>query len=184
VTSYAVRNSIDAGTSSSPNTPTTKTGFGPLPSIPSSEPVEGLSSPGPLTPSAEADGAPPPTASRASTRAPLSRRGSAALSRILNKTAPAEPGGATFAAFKALPVDPARARQDGGDGADDLAAAATCAEAVDVVVAAIAAACADVGTSQDGFVKAEDVVRSVLTSIDSSENANSSCSSAWRTHRG
>jgi phosphatidylinositol 4-phosphatase len=82
-----------------------------------------------------------------------------ALSKILTRTAPNEPGDATFAAFKALPVDPARTRQAGTSAADELVGAATCVDAVDIIVGAIQEACADIGNVRDDFVKNEDVVR-------------------------
>jgi hypothetical protein len=95
----------------------------------------------------------------------FSRRGSQALSKILTKTAPAEPGDATFAAFKALPVDPARSRQAGISSADELVGASTCTEAVEIIVTAIRDACVDAGNVRPDFLTDEDVVRYVSIGI-------------------
>jgi hypothetical protein len=150
VTSYAVRNSVDIPPSS-PSTPSTKATFGPL---------SGADSPA-ETP------VPPQPLRRASTlsntRATLTRQGSVALSKLLTRTAPNELGEATFAAFKALPVDPTRSRQLGVSAADELVGATTCADAVDIIVSAIRDACADAGNTREDFVKEEDVVRCEIT---------------------
>ena len=85
------------------------------------------------------------------------------LSRILtNAAAPAVGQETIFAAFKALPIDPARARRESGSfiqTADELANAKNCKEAVDMIVDAIHQACKDIGNDQHGFVSEADVVR-------------------------
>jgi hypothetical protein len=148
VTSYAVRNSVDVPPSS-PSTPSTKTSFGPLPSFPLPTTAEATDMPMPLR----------RTSTLSNTRATLQRQSSVALSRLLTRTAPGEPGEPTFAAFKALPVDPTRTRQLGTSAADELISATTCADAIEIIVNGIREACADVGNTQNDFVKDEDVVR-------------------------
>jgi phosphatidylinositol 4-phosphatase len=71
----------------------------------------------------------------------------------------------TFAAFKALPIDPARIRRASSMGhgdtytsANDLDEASSCKEAVDMIVDNIRKACEDMGNSHDGLVKEGDVV--------------------------
>lgn len=89
----------------------------------------------------------------------------------------------SFGAFKALPIDPARTRRDGGalveSAPDELVRASTCREAVDLMVDAIVRACVDAdaqagahshshagsGSGKDDvgpFVRQEDIVRSVV----------------------
>lgn len=76
----------------------------------------------------------------------------------------------TFAAFKVLPIDPARMRRasSGGDllyaeAADELSGAASCREAVDMIVDCIRRACGDAGVDVDGgFVSDGNVVRCVF----------------------
>jgi hypothetical protein len=84
----------------------------------------------------------------------------------------------SFAAFKALPIDPARTRRGGStfvveSAPDELAAASTCGEAVDLMVDAIVRACAEAelgahvhtGTGKDDVVPSVyqgDIVRSVV----------------------
>ncbi|TFY55822.1 hypothetical protein EVG20_g9178 [Dentipellis fragilis] len=122
VTSYSMRNSVEAELPATPTSPTS-----------------------PMTP--------PPAPRRAS-----------GLSRILSKAAVAiEAGDTSFAAFKALPIDPARTRRgstfaESAEPADDLAGAGTCQEAVELMVDAIRRACEDVGNVRVGFVKDEDIV--------------------------
>lgn len=100
------------------------------------------------------------------------------LSRLLSSTAPpssspvggggGEAGPTTsFAAFKALPIDPARTHRDGGSTfviepaapPDEFAGSSTCREAVDHMVDSIVRACAD---ASDGdsvpVVRQEDIV--------------------------
>ncbi|KZT26550.1 hypothetical protein NEOLEDRAFT_1132067 [Neolentinus lepideus HHB14362 ss-1] len=83
------------------------------------------------------------------------------LSRILSNAAPDVSSDTSFAAFKALSIDPARTRRGSGsfeEQADDLTGATNCKEAVDLIVEAIERACKDVGCAHDGFVVEEDVV--------------------------
>ncbi|KAF9477543.1 hypothetical protein BDN70DRAFT_810519 [Pholiota conissans] len=70
-----------------------------------------------------------------------------------------------FAAFKVLPIDPARARRASSttsqmysETSDEMHGAATCKEAVDLIVERIYNACNDVGGGQGDFVTQEDVV--------------------------
>ncbi|KAI0082839.1 hypothetical protein K474DRAFT_1584893 [Panus rudis PR-1116 ss-1] len=106
----------------------------------------------------------PPTSPRTpiSPRPTGPSRRNTALSRILSKAAePVINDDVTFAAFKALPVDPARSRRDNGsfvEPADELTGATNCKEAVDLMVEAIRRACADVGNSPDDFVTDSDIV--------------------------
>jgi phosphatidylinositol 4-phosphatase len=69
----------------------------------------------------------------------------------------------TFAAFKALPVDPARTRRGSSTGfaepADDLTGASTCKEAVDLMVDMIQRACEDLGSVHGNIVTDGEVVR-------------------------
>ncbi|KAI8989706.1 SacI homology domain-containing protein [Trametes punicea] len=101
-----------------------------------------------------------PTASRYSMTAP--RKSILPLSRILtNAAAPVAGRETAYAAFKALPIDPARARRESGSfiqTADELANAKNCKEAVDMIVDAIYQACKDIGNDHPGFVTEADVV--------------------------
>lgn len=85
------------------------------------------------------------------------------LSRILSNAAvPVLSKEVTFAAFKALPIDPARSRRENGsffEPADELTGAANCKEAVEMMVEAIRRACAEAGGGKGEFIKDEDVVR-------------------------
>lgn len=96
----------------------------------------------------------------------LSQRDSQ-LSRILTRAAsPALNGEVTFAAFKALPIDPARSRRENGsffEPADELTGANNCKEAVDMMVDAIHRACLDIGNGSEDFIKEEDVVSCVVS---------------------
>lgn len=63
-------------------------------------------------------------------------------------------GDQTFAAFKVLPIDPARIRRSSstGDGmyaeaSDEMSVAATCKEAVDLIVESIEQGCREEGGS-------------------------------------
>ncbi|KAI0822863.1 SacI homology domain-containing protein [Trametes gibbosa] len=100
------------------------------------------------------------TFSRQSMTAP--RKSTLPLSRILsNAAAPVAGQETVFAAFKALPVDPARARRETGSfiqTTDELANAKSCKEAVDMIVDAIRQACVDVGNDHREFVVESDVV--------------------------
>ncbi|KAI0695707.1 SacI homology domain-containing protein [Cytidiella melzeri] len=86
----------------------------------------------------------------------------AKLSRILsNAAAPVLMNDVTFAAFKALPIDPARGRRENGsfyEPADELTGATSCKQAVDLMVDAIARACEEAGGARGEFVKTGDVV--------------------------
>ncbi|KIJ17485.1 inositol-polyphosphate 5-phosphatase [Paxillus involutus ATCC 200175] len=97
---------------------------------------------------------------------------SSRISRIMSTTSTArstvsddraQSGDTSFAAFKVLPVDPARVRSESTTGyaepADDLAGATTCKEAVDLIADAIKRACHDMGGASDGnFIFEEDIV--------------------------
>lgn len=72
----------------------------------------------------------------------------------------------SFAAFKVLPVDPARIRRASSgvtpysDVSDELTGAGTCREAANAIVETIYRACEDVGSGgAPGFVVEEDIVR-------------------------
>ncbi|KAI9446507.1 SacI homology domain-containing protein [Lactarius indigo] len=121
---------------------------------------------------------PPPSSSTVKRRPPpLSRTPTRSrLSRLLSSTAPPPPspvvdgsaaGTTSFAAFKALPIDPARMRR-GDDGStfvepadtpEEFAGASTCREAVDHMVDCIVRACADAtGDDSVSLVRQEDIV--------------------------
>ena len=91
----------------------------------------------------------------------VSRRDSQ-LSRILFRAATtAFTGDEAFAAFKALPIDPARSRRENGsffEPADELTGASNCKEAVDMMVDAIHRACMDMSNGGPEFIKEGDVV--------------------------
>ena len=95
------------------------------------------------------------TSSRKSTTLPLSR--------ILSEAAAPLAGQETiFAAFKALPVDPARSRRESGSfiqPQDEFASAKNCREAMDMIVEAIGQACYDIGKEHREFISEGDVVR-------------------------
>ncbi|KAL1944714.1 hypothetical protein VTO73DRAFT_3144 [Trametes versicolor] len=108
----------------------------------------------------------PPTSPSSATFSRLSmtapRKSTLPLSRILsNAAAPVAGQETAFAAFKALPVDPARARRESGSfiqTADELANAKNCKEAVDMIVDAVRQACKDIGNDHHEFVTEADVV--------------------------
>ncbi|KAI0062325.1 hypothetical protein BV25DRAFT_670160 [Artomyces pyxidatus] len=137
VTSYSVRNSLDI-----PSTPLSSS-----PTKPSAMPTSTTTTTALPAPAAPARG---PSAAR--------------LSRLLNNAVPPWVSDTSFAAFKALPIDPARRRGStlAEPAADELAGAATCREAVDLMVDAIVRACEDVGGAQGRggapFVTEQDVV--------------------------
>lgn len=86
------------------------------------------------------------------------------LSKLISRVAePAQASDRVFAAFKALPVDPARSRRATGSAiepADELSGAKNCKEAVDLMVESIVKACQDVGGGcQPNFVVEEPIVR-------------------------
>ncbi|CCM00021.1 uncharacterized protein FIBRA_02047 [Fibroporia radiculosa] len=104
---------------------------------------------------------PEPPAQRRAT-VPSSMRRNTLLSGLLSRAAaPAEEMDKTFAAFKALPIDPMRSRRDTGsfiEPADELAGATNCREAVDMIVNTIQQACCDAGTIDGSIVNEEDIV--------------------------
>ncbi|KII89160.1 hypothetical protein PLICRDRAFT_40794 [Plicaturopsis crispa FD-325 SS-3] len=157
VTSYSLRNSLD----SAPSSPTPyATSFPPPSSSPNPAHAHSssLSQASPASPATQRPPAP-------------SRRATVTLASILG-TAPAPPASetpgseTTWAAFKALPLDPAR-EQDRGH-TDELTGASSCKEAVDIIVDTIRRACEDAGGGRvskvgglkvrDEFVKEGDVV--------------------------
>lgn len=91
----------------------------------------------------------------------LRRKGSSVLSRVLSDTAARGSDEASYAAFKALPVDPAKMRRTTGsfeETANELSWATTCKEAVDSIADAIYRAVTDAGGDTVDFVKEEDIV--------------------------
>ncbi|KAH7908877.1 SacI homology domain-containing protein [Hygrophoropsis aurantiaca] len=97
-------------------------------------------------------------------RAPSSSRRTPTLSRIMSKVSEdAAQNKTTFAAFKVLPIDPARIRSGStssgyAEPADDLVGATTCKEVVDLMVDSIRRMCEDVGNTRGEFVLSEDIV--------------------------
>lgn len=92
-----------------------------------------------------------------------------AFSKLLTAAAPVVATGGSetsFAAFKVLPIDPARSQRQTGsfvEPADEFTGAKSCKEAVDLMVDAIASACEDAGSGgREGFILKDDVVRSVI----------------------
>jgi hypothetical protein len=85
------------------------------------------------------------------------------LSSILSNASPTVGSHTTYAAFKALPVDPTRTQPGSNTGyaepADDLTGASTCKEAVDLMTDMIRRAAEDLGNSHANFVTNSDVVR-------------------------
>ncbi|OSD08576.1 hypothetical protein PYCCODRAFT_1429632 [Trametes coccinea BRFM310] len=104
----------------------------------------------------------PTTATGSRQSMTIARRSMLPLSRILtNAAAPVAGQDTVFAAFKALPIDPARARRESGSfiqATDELANAKNCKEAVDMIVDAIHQACKDIGNDHAAFVTEGDVV--------------------------
>ncbi|TFK42309.1 SacI homology domain-containing protein [Crucibulum laeve] len=92
--------------------------------------------------------------------------GIAAATRSGTSTPVNVPSDKSFAAFKVLPIDPARIRRASStnsgmyaDASDELSGAGSCREAVDLIVDSIYRACEDAGSAQGAdFVKKEDVV--------------------------
>lgn len=83
-----------------------------------------------------------------------------------NAAAPILNNDESFAAFKSLPIDPARGRRENGsfyEPADELTGATNCREAVDLMVDAIYRACLDARGARGDFVKDGDVVRYVCS---------------------
>jgi len=97
--------------------------------------------------------------------ASLQRKGTGVqLSKLLSRVAePAQASDKVFAAFKTLPIDPARSRRATGsiiEPADELSGAKNCKEAVDLMVDSIVKACRDVGAGhQLNFIVEEPIVR-------------------------
>jgi len=83
--------------------------------------------------------------------------------RILSNAAvPTLESDTTFAAFKALPIDPARTRRASGsfvDSVDELAGATNCKEAVNLIIEAIHRACHDIGGTDGAFISEAEIVR-------------------------
>ncbi|KAI5121013.1 hypothetical protein M0805_005959 [Coniferiporia weirii] len=88
-------------------------------------------------------------------------KGGGAHSRMLINVAAESGGVISFAAFKALPVDPARARRMTGsfeEAADNLCWAKTCKEAVESIVGSVQQAVKDAGAERSDFVLESDIV--------------------------
>ncbi|KAI0780655.1 SacI homology domain-containing protein [Trametes elegans] len=104
----------------------------------------------------------PPTSASGKQVQTAPRKSLLPLSRILTEAAAPVAGQETaFAAFKALPIDPARVRRESGSfiqTTDELANAKNCKEAVDMIVDAIRQACKDIGNDRHDFVTEADVV--------------------------
>jgi hypothetical protein len=87
------------------------------------------------------------------------------LSNILSEASWTS-GDVTSAAFKALPIDPARVRPASGSGfaesAGESMEASNCKEVVDLMVDAIGRACHDIGNTHKDFISDSDVVRFAL----------------------
>ncbi|KAI0723971.1 SacI homology domain-containing protein [Cerioporus squamosus] len=97
----------------------------------------------------------PAASSRFSLSLTASRKNTAPLSQILSDAAaPAAGQDTIFAAFKALPVDPARSRRENGS----FIHAKNCKHAVDMIVDAIRQACKDMGNDRQDFITEADVV--------------------------
>lgn len=99
----------------------------------------------------------------------LTRSKAPVLSNILTNAALAAGAETTFAAFKVLPIDPARIRRASSTGgssyaepADELSGASSCKQAVDLIVESIRKACEDIGGADGDFVTNEDVVGCVF----------------------
>lgn len=83
------------------------------------------------------------------------------LSRVLSDTTASHNDVVSYAAFKALPVDPTRMRRTTGsfeETANELSWAKTCKEAIDSIVDTIQHAVADAGGNASDLVKEEDIV--------------------------
>jgi phosphatidylinositol 4-phosphatase len=87
------------------------------------------------------------------------------LSKILSDAVTvASSSETTFAAFKVLPIDPARRQETNGGYTiagqmDESAAASTCQELVDLMTDAIKGACEGFGSAHGELVTEADVVR-------------------------
>lgn len=104
----------------------------------------------------------------------LTRTSTKVPPNILTNAALAGGAETTFAAFKVLPIDPARIRRGSSTGgnveyteaADELSGASNCQQAVDLIVSSIRRACEDVGGAHGDFVTNDDVVRWVGFCLD------------------
>jgi phosphatidylinositol 4-phosphatase len=111
------------------------------------------------------DGAPSSSSSSLNSRTlpSGSPRNSPMLSKILSNVSPVFGSHTTFAAFKALPVDPTRTGPGADAGyaepADDLTGASTCKEAVELMVDMIRRACEDIDNPHGNLVTKGDVVK-------------------------
>ena len=152
VSSYSLRNSMDLAISP-PQSPAKST-FATRTIARASSPftrrsLDGAPSPSPSSLNSH------PLASGSLKKGPM-------LSKILSSASPIFGSDTTFAAFKALPVDPTRTRPGSDTGyaepADDLTGAATCKEAVDLMVDMIRRACEDFGSTHGNLVTEADVV--------------------------
>ena len=104
-----------------------------------------------------------PRSSTSLHKSSIATRRVSALTRVLtNAAAPVADQDLMYAAFKALPIDPARSRKATGsffEPADELTGATNCKEAVDLMVDSIHKACTDVGNGHVQSVSETDVVR-------------------------
>jgi hypothetical protein len=71
-----------------------------------------------------------------------------------------------FAAFKALPIDPARIQRGSSttsgpysETSEEIAGSSSCREVIDRIVDSISRACRDIGAGNGAFITHEDVVR-------------------------
>lgn len=107
-----------------------------------------------------------PTAFSLPSRNNVKRNTHPPLSNVISDTVNAEQK--SFAAFKALPIDPTRIRRASStasglyaDTSDELNSASSCREAVDLIVNSIYRGCEDAGSTYSNFVTNEDIVRQV-----------------------
>lgn len=161
LTTYSVRNSLDRPTSPPPSSSSTH-------SRSATAPIQAPSSKS--TPHHRSTTSRPSSPGVTSSGFSLSRptfalQKGTVLSKILSQAATSmtSSGDITFAAFKALPIDPARIRRASSSGfvepATDLTGATACKEAVDVIVDAVGRACRDIGNTREDFISNVDVVR-------------------------
>lgn len=178
VTSYSVRNSLEIP--SPPPSPRVSVNFR-KPASPVPSPLKATSFPG-NSASPALHGSPPkgfretskqlsPSPSPPHHRRPrphsmTHKRGGSGLSQLLSSALLPPTGETTFAAFKALPIDPARTRRAStmcyrDDSDMKVDEAANCKTAVDMIVETIQRACYDTGGANGDFVTECDIVRSV-----------------------
>lgn len=185
VSSYSVKNTIDI-----PDAPPHTPSLDPLSESPLSSPIsetpsnsDPLSSPAAAAPRRFSIPASISNLNRSlsTSVSPLmrQRRKPQVLSDVLSNANTS--GEITFAAFKALQMDPSRTRRDASGGgsiiggtvdskpstiysepADELSGARDCQEAVDMIVDAVQSACKDIGGGEgpkgEDFIKQEDIV--------------------------